>query len=312
MDGVREARLRSAARFAALGDHAAAVKLLDTATTGEPVVAELDLRARIHAQQGRYAEAIETWQRALEIDPDNASASAGIARADAIRKHGERSRRVRLPLWIGAAAASPVLALALAFAAGRYGFGYAGVAELRAAQAELASEVASLRGLLEVATDGTVSRDGSMRNGGLATGAAIAGLTRASIAGVRIAAEGGAVRIDFDDGLFPSGGTHLNVRAANRLTAVATLLARVSGDVRITVTGSADARPVVDGARYRDNEALALARAAAAAEFMRENGPLPIGALAVAGSTPDATVRDPLAMPASRTVVIRVEPRMEQ
>lgn len=68
----------------------------------------LDLRARIHAQQGRYREAEAAWLEALQLDLGNAAYLRGI---DAIRKDR------RFPEWVRLVKVALVLAaLVLCFA----------------------------------------------------------------------------------------------------------------------------------------------------------------------------------------------------
>ena len=63
-------RARQAARS---GDLDGALALL----AGAESVAALDLRARVRAQRGEFAEADATWERVLALDPDHEGAAAG-------------------------------------------------------------------------------------------------------------------------------------------------------------------------------------------------------------------------------------------
>ncbi len=249
------------------GDYAAPLRLPGADASGTPPLAEADLRARIHAQQSRYAEAVAAWQRALEEDHGNASASDGIARATAHQGQSRPPRGTRLGRWFGVAAVTPIFAMALAFFAGRFWGGQAGVLELRAVQTATANEVASLRAMLENRRTGLAIPGPESATGvSSIAAAAIGNLTRASVAGVRLEAERGGVRIEFERRLFSSGGTDFVAGGSERLAAVATLLAGVGPQLRIDVTGTTDARLLRAGARWRDNGALALDRAAVAAE----------------------------------------------
>ena len=71
--------LAEATELAAAGHYAEAEARLAAIKDGRKNAAVLDLLARIRAQQGRPAEAVELWQMAVQMDPANAEYRAGLA-----------------------------------------------------------------------------------------------------------------------------------------------------------------------------------------------------------------------------------------
>jgi flagellar motor protein MotB len=66
---------------------------------------------------------------------------------------------------------------------------------------------------------------------------------------------------------------------ADRLSALGSRLLPYAADLRIEVIGSADAAPVKEGERFRDNGDLALARAVAAGRWLTHSARMPPAAL---------------------------------
>jgi flagellar motor protein MotB len=71
--------LAEATELAASGKYAEAEARLIAIKDGRKNPTVLDLLARIRAQQGRLAEAVELWQMAVQMDPANAEYRAGLA-----------------------------------------------------------------------------------------------------------------------------------------------------------------------------------------------------------------------------------------
>lgn len=70
-----------ASELAYRGDYAQALDLLRKAVVNEQKAEYFLLWGKIYAQQKKYAEAIEQWQKALEIDPAHQKAEAAIKKA---------------------------------------------------------------------------------------------------------------------------------------------------------------------------------------------------------------------------------------
>ena len=84
--------LAEATELAAAGHYSEAEARLSAIKDGRKNPQVLDLLARIRAQQGRNAEAIEFWQMAVQMDPANADYRAGL----------DRLRRPRCDLTVDA------------------------------------------------------------------------------------------------------------------------------------------------------------------------------------------------------------------
>lgn len=72
--------LAQATTLARAGRYADAEQLVTQLLDEQEVPAALDLHARICAQQGRWREARECWQRALQLDQTNEAYVAGLQR----------------------------------------------------------------------------------------------------------------------------------------------------------------------------------------------------------------------------------------
>ena len=92
--------------------------------------------------------------------------------------------------------------------------------------------------------------------------------------GTRVTANGSELVVSFDDALFQRG-TRLASGARQRLLALGSRLEPYGTSISIVVVGYTDALPVPPGRRYRDNAALALARASVVVDVLREGGSLP-------------------------------------
>ncbi|MFD0110386.1 tetratricopeptide repeat protein, partial [Streptomyces sp. NPDC127164] len=70
-----------------------------TTDPDDPAVADhrdvLDLLARVHAQRGEPEQAAAHWRRVLEIDPEDAAATAALARIDRLGGRGPRAALAR-------------------------------------------------------------------------------------------------------------------------------------------------------------------------------------------------------------------------
>lgn len=78
-----------AAELARAGDYNQAEKiLLKAISQAKPDVEYFLLLGKIYAQQGHYKEAIQQWQKALEVEPENKEAKEAIRKAEVfLKKH---------------------------------------------------------------------------------------------------------------------------------------------------------------------------------------------------------------------------------
>ncbi len=92
--------LAQAADLARAGRYSEAESLLLEMTRSEEAVpAALDLLARIHAQQGRLAEASALWQRAIQHEPGNQAFTAALQRTTALQRPATRLRFLRATMF---------------------------------------------------------------------------------------------------------------------------------------------------------------------------------------------------------------------
>ncbi|RKT55178.1 tetratricopeptide repeat protein [Saccharothrix australiensis] len=285
-------RAHTAARA---GDLDRAARLLDELdAAGGSTADSLDLRARVHAQQGDLAAADACWVRVLRLSPDDSRARAGrdtIARIAS----GHRARPL-LTAGRAVAATAAVVGVALVGAV------VAGVPDRASPppvasadagddrideQQWLAQQLAAAEHAREEAAD-RLARDLD------ALAAAFA------LPGVRAERRAEDVRLVFDSGLFSAdaefapGSWPLLAEVGRRLAGVR---------AAATVVGHVVAVP---GGRTSGGSTVALWRAQAAAQALAEGGGLPLTAFTLTtadqseGPFPDA--------PRNRTVTLVLRP----
>ncbi|HNQ87733.1 MAG TPA: hypothetical protein PKM73_03760 [Verrucomicrobiota bacterium] len=121
MSTSQQHRLKAARWAAAVGRYSLASAFLDAITDPALGSETQVLRGHIHAQQGRYAEALGLWEQALARSPGDARLEKAIRRLRAMQETGftPPSTRFRLAALCGLALCS-LLLLAAAFALGRW------------------------------------------------------------------------------------------------------------------------------------------------------------------------------------------------
>jgi flagellar motor protein MotB len=92
-----------AAAAARSGDLNQAEAILQARSRQQPTPENLDLLARVLAQQGRLTEAEQAWKRVLHISPQHANARAGLERIERLQSHGARRRLNFTPVLFGLA-----------------------------------------------------------------------------------------------------------------------------------------------------------------------------------------------------------------
>lgn len=244
----------------------------------------LDLRARVHAQRGETAEAAECWRRALERQPDDPAARAGLAR---LARTGPVSvlgrHRTRTALVAAVCAVTAVVAGVVTTQDGR-----------RPARADT-DRAAGPQNPGASATAGT----GQEKNPP-ADGRAFALAHDLRAPGLRTTVIDDSVEVVFTEGLF-SEGAQLTPAGAERL---ALLGERLGGRrVAITVHGHA---ATVPGAPRSGGSVVALWRALVAARELGAAGGKPLTAF----TTDSADQRDAPYPDAARnrTVTVVISP----
>ncbi|MFE0788168.1 tetratricopeptide repeat protein [Streptomyces mutabilis] len=261
---------------------------------GHPDV--LDLLARIHAQRGEPEQAAACWRRALELNPEDSAASAGLARIDRLAGRGPRAALARHRTATALAAAVCALAAVtagtavLADGAGgrpeRSGPSQADLVEQRARQLAAERRAEQARDRDRAATRRAEAAE------------ALARALRAP--GIRPQAHGDSVEVAFADGLF-SEGAELTPSGAGRL---AVLGERLAGRrLHVEIRGHA---ATVPGAPTGGGSVVALWRALIAARELSAATGMPLTAF----TTASADQRDaPYAEPArNRTVTVVITP----
>ena len=294
--------LQAAMQLAAAGKYTAASALLDTARLPESL-AEYLLRAKIAAQQQNYGESIAHWRQALVLAPGDEAAQRGLARVQELQTRRGGRFYLRANLYYAAlllTIAGLGAALFLLWLRGSGGPSRSDIAAMRAAQEQ---QIQLSRQLAE-----TLSASRNNVNPA-ATTAPIE--LKVDVPGVVARTENQELALSFEDGLFEPGGNVLRPAARQTLSALGRQLEATAQPLSIRVIGHTDnvALPPVRHGSYRDNSALALARASAVAEYLRGNTKLPARFFTAQGLGEDSAPYSndsPGNRVRNRTVVIRV------
>ncbi len=265
MDVLARLVLAQAARLARRGDYRPAEALLGEAARAAsgPRADILDLRARIHAQQGRMAEAEALWREALSLDPGNSDIQAALVAL--ARPSGGRIHLVGLAAR--SLAVVVVLLLAGTVVAQRRELGHvrAGSPAPPPAPADIAAPRVAANDALLDSLAGALAHLGEL------------GVVRGDQ----------ALEVRFREGLFGEGAA-FRTGAHELIARIARSMAPQEGRVGVLVVGHTDPIPLRAGSAYSSNLALGLARATRVAGLLLEAGTLP-AALVTAQSLGDAS-----------------------
>lgn len=271
-------RARSAARAGALDE---ALRLLDALGAAAAAdVTVLDLRARVHAQRGEFAEADRCWAAVQDTVPDDPAAAEGrraVARIVASRPGRPAVRTGRVAV-VAAATAVAVLAGGAAWLgsggadaprpAAVGGPGAAGTGD----QARRADALERRLKALETAAT-AAAKAAADKAHDLDT------VTRAlAMPGLRVTRRSDEVRVLFETGVFLHD-TVVSSRAATLLATVGERLARLDVPVTTTVVGHT---VVVPGGLPGGGSPMALARARVAVDHLAAGGGLPLTSFTLA------------------------------
>ena len=291
-----EVLLNEASALARSGREVQALDLLGGISSGAGLpAAGYDLLARIHAQRGQLTEARDAWQRALEMDPGNGAAMAGLSRIKKLLCRSPlRGYLLKLVAFILAAAI-------LAFAA------YWGIAAI-------VNEIDALK--VETERLATLTGELGRRMPDLVPVETVQPADEAvsipealtALPGISMKPEGRHYRIEFDEGLFAHSDM-LTPDASMLLTRLGAILENFIDGANIEIVGHTDDVPPRPGARFKDNYSLAVARAVAVAEHLSATAHIPLSLLAIRGEAdfnapfPNISAENRLR---NRTVVIRI------
>jgi flagellar motor protein MotB len=260
---VREVALAQARALARVGRYAEAEELLEGPwDEAEQSVTALDLKARIHAQQGRLDEADRCWAEVAELAPGNAAATEGRRRIAAVRAGAASSGfsgRILTARFVRRAGAGLVALLAFVMLADLWLDG--GVREPAAAPPAVPAPSAPVQPSAP------------------ATGDALAGL-RLDGPGVRVQRRSGEIAVTFERGLFREGAT-LSARGRTVLNDLGERLRPYGDRISITVIGHSDRSAVRPGGEYASNVELGTVRATVVREVLRTSARMPTSRFSV-------------------------------
>ncbi|ALG09549.1 OmpA family protein [Kibdelosporangium phytohabitans] len=286
-----EFAVAEAADLARAGDHRAALRTLDGLDSGHPAVS--DLRARIHAQLGEFAEADAAWRRVLVTDSEHAGAVAGTRLIAQITAGKQRPRPFPAGAVVAAGAAVVVVGAVAAVTV------YASTDSAPPAAAPPSSSEPSTPAPRSTRAAETSATD--QLRGRLDTLAA-----RLAMPGVHVERRERDITVLFDRGLFLPDGAQLSPAGRRDLTQWGNSLAGQA--VRVSVYGHG---VVVSGGPTSGGSAVAVSRAAAAANALAAASGLPptsFTAAAADQSAPPFPGADQDSRARNRTVTVVVSP----
>lgn len=269
-DGARPDRLAALLQQAVLAQ-AAALARSGRYAEAEAVLAELkydassqvlDLQAKIRAQQGKLVEAVELWKKAETRTPGRADYAAAQRRAARLSAEPKLKKLLR-PSLIGAGFLLLFFAIVL----------------LPILQMRHTSDAPKHK---TNRSEKQTEKASAKRNECLEPKTAMPALnirhkandTAPAMSGVLIFKNEEKTTILFKQGLFVRG-TRLRAGASELLTDLGKWLPPQLSGQDVAVIGCTDDLPMPAGQKYRDNSALALARAMVVAEALRAASRLP-------------------------------------
>jgi hypothetical protein len=252
----------------------------------------LDLKARVHAQRGEFAEADRCWARVQEFDADNAEAAAGRRTVGKILA-GRRLARPLITAGRVTVVTSTVVCVLLA--------GGAAWLVVHAPAPAVAQQRDSRADELQRRLDAadaarTAAADRRLKD----LNAIAAAMTMPGVTAQRRADD---VQVVFDAGLFPSE-VEISPSGAALLAEVGRRLAGL--DVQTTVVGHSVAVP---GGPANGGSAIALERAEVATQHLAGGAGLPLTAFLL--STADQTQQPFPDDARNRTVTLVISPKGE-
>lgn len=215
----------------------------------------LDLLARIHAQQGRLAEAEKLWTRASLLDPANPAYALALRRAGSPRRGARRFIIM------------PTLAACVTLCAVIGVLWWRNPQRVRDAQLDTGHSTQA----------GSSSTPGQPSAPPRPSPAAVPALEPAprapvensiDVRGVTVTEGPDGLTLSFDEGLFRSGLT-LRPDARVRLKELSRQLKPYAGNYAVRITGMTDDLPLRRGSRHRDNVSLGMDRARFVYDYLR-------------------------------------------
>ncbi|MFC5750689.1 hypothetical protein [Actinomadura rugatobispora] len=287
---VREVVLAQARELARAGRYAEAEELLDGPwNEGGRDVAALDLKARIHAQQGHLDEADRCWAEVAELAPGHRGAAEGRRRIAAVRARaatGGFTGRTLTARFALRAAAAVVALLAFVMLADLWADG--------GPRPEPAANPSAAAPAPPAPAPAPSTED------------VLAGL-RLDGPGVRVQRRPGEIAVTFDRGLFRDGAT-LSRQGRAVLDGLGERLRPYNSRITVAVIGHTDRSAVRPGGEYASNVELGTVRATVVREVLRSSARIPTSRFTVstlAGMLPPYPGQDS-GDARNRTVSLRV------
>jgi flagellar motor protein MotB len=295
---VALARARALARHSRYAEAAALIDQLlsdELSRAGGPAAAAaLDLRARIHAQQGQLDQADSCWAEAERLAPGSGEYAAGRRRIARMRTHGRRPT-AQLALRTGgvlAAALALALLIDIRFTVGD---STAPTASRNPSQAPLARPSAA------VGTSSARTASGSTAP----AGDVLAALDL-QVPGVRVQRTPDQISVIITSGVF-TDGTSFSASGRAVLARLGARLRPYAARVTVAIVGYTDDIPVPPGRGYADNIELGLLRAETARADLSAISAIPLAMFPVSSMGDEQLpFPDPsdTAQPRDRTVTL--------
>ena len=281
---VRELVLAQARELARAGRYTEAEDVLDASwPDGGQDVAVLDLKARIHAQQGRLDEADRCWAEVADLAPGHRAAAEGRRRIAVIRERAAKggfTGRVLTARFVLQAAAAVVALLAFVM-----------LADLWTDDGPRSAPTAATP---PAAAPPAAAPSAAAPPPPATSGGAVLDRIRLDMPGVRVERRPGELAVTFDRGLFREGAV-LSRQGRALLTRLGERLKPHAGQVAVGVIGHTDRSAVRPGGEFASNVELGTVRATVVRELLSSTAGIPTARFTVstlAGMMPPHPDRD--------------------
>ncbi|MGH3717774.1 MAG: OmpA family protein [Pseudonocardiaceae bacterium] len=265
---TQELTLARATDLARAGHYVQAERLLTT-PAGVPVPAQLDLLARIYAQQGKLAEADTCWAQAAEASHDSGAYQSERQRLATLKRRRFGDSRGLRRVGFGVLAAAVLAAVALPWLPG--GPGARSPDDVPPGQVQQnAQRLSDIDRRIQ---------DSQHLVSSIAT--------ESSSPTTRVRAGQGSVALSFTIPLFRGGAVALTPEGEAALSDLGRRLASHAGKISVSVVGHTEDAAVDPGGRYQDDADLALGRALAAAQRLSAAIGIPLQGIAMSSAGRD-------------------------
>ncbi len=235
-----------ATEAASKGDYSLANKYISNLSdTHEDMPILLDLRAKIHAQQGKLKEAEFLWEKCVALNPENSTYNEALNRVNKLQRTNV-TWRFRWAKLIGTVLTIILLSILLVFIFNRN------------------DEKTSKLEILQKQQSATLKRieNKLVTNENAPTDNLIPIISKKieEVNGIGLEKNNQGLLIKFNEGLFSNG---IKFRPSHEATInqLAKVLETYSGKITIIILGCSDTIPLTDSIQFKSNHDLGLARA---------------------------------------------------